>query len=125
MFTYDKLTCDKICDKSSTLYNVSFMSGSAIAPLIGGLLDDKVGFRYTTDIMTVSSCILTLCYIIVIATILVVSKEEKSESPYDDEKEYSKDLQAVLSAITRDSASPPLKPKEEEEEGLLDFEDED
>ena len=124
MFTYDKLTCDKICDKSSTLYNLSYMSGSAIAPLIGGLLDDKVGFRYTTDIMTVSSCILTLCYIIVIATILVVSKEEKSESPYD-EKEYSEDLQAVLSAMSRDSASPPLKPKEEEEEGLLDFEDED
>ena len=63
------------------------MSGSAIAPLIGGLLDDKVGFRYTTDIMTVSSCILTLCYIIVIATILVVSKEDKSEVPYDDENE--------------------------------------
>jgi hypothetical protein len=30
----------KICDKSSTVYNMSYALGCAVAPLVGGALND-------------------------------------------------------------------------------------
>ena len=79
MNVYDKLTVSRICDKSSALYSISYMSGSAIAPLIGGVLDDHIGFRYTSDIMAIMSGVLSILYLIVIATILASPKEVERE----------------------------------------------
>jgi len=40
-----------ICDKGSVIYNTTYAMGCAVAPIIGGFLDDKYGFRTTADIM--------------------------------------------------------------------------
>lgn len=41
----------QLCDKGSVVYNTTSAGGSAVAPIIGGFLDDKYGFRITSDIM--------------------------------------------------------------------------
>lgn len=53
-----------ICDKASTLYNLAFSLGGAIAPILGGLLNDLIGFRSTSDIMAVCAFITFIGYLI-------------------------------------------------------------
>lgn len=34
----------EICDKASTIYNISYASGCAVAPILGGFISGKYGF---------------------------------------------------------------------------------
>jgi MFS family permease len=40
-----------LADKSAAIQNISFSIGASIAPIIGGLLCDKFGYRHTFDIV--------------------------------------------------------------------------
>jgi MFS family permease len=42
---------DEFNDKASGVYSFSFALGSLLAPVVGGFLDDAVGFRYMCDVM--------------------------------------------------------------------------
>jgi MFS family permease len=54
-----------ICDKASTLYNLAFSLGGAIAPILGGFLNDQIGFRSTSDVMAIAAFATTIFYLIV------------------------------------------------------------
>jgi MFS family permease len=54
-----------ICDKASTMYNMAFSLGGAIAPILGGVLDDAIGFRSTSDVMAVSALITAIFYFVI------------------------------------------------------------
>ena len=73
----EKATLAKICDKGSTLYNVSYALGCAVAPIIGGALDDALGFRTTSDIMAFLACGLAVFYYF--AGILCIKKTKIDE----------------------------------------------
>jgi MFS family permease len=48
---------EQVSDLASGVFNTSYAIGCLIAPIMGGLLNDLVGFRYTCDIMAFSSLI--------------------------------------------------------------------
>ena len=57
-----------ISDKASALYNMTFAIGSIIAPMLGGGLEDLVGYIATTEILAVFEsvyCILFLMFVTV------------------------------------------------------------
>lgn len=49
-------------DTASGLYNVAYSSGTIIATILGGALNDAVGFRYTCDIMALMSACFTVIF---------------------------------------------------------------
>lgn len=61
----DKATIAAICDRGSTLYNMAYAMGCAVAPIIGGALNDATNFRRTSDIMAFAACGLLVFYAIV------------------------------------------------------------
>ena len=55
----------KLNDKASGVFNLSFGIGCFIAPILGGDLDDVVGFNYTCDIMACASLGFAVVYFFV------------------------------------------------------------
>ena len=52
-------------DKASAVFNSGYALGCVSGPLIGGILNDVVGFRYTCDIMAFCSCIAAVLYFLI------------------------------------------------------------
>ena len=51
-------------DTASGIYNVSYALGTIIAPILGGLLRDGVGFAWTCDIMAVMSACFSVTFFV-------------------------------------------------------------
>lgn len=51
-------------DKAAGLFNTAYAIGCIIAPILGGYLNEKVGFESTCDIMACSSLIFGFGYLI-------------------------------------------------------------
>lgn len=67
-------TLSKICDKGAVLYSVSSCIGCVVAPILGGYVYDKIGFRSTADCVVCFALLLALIYFIV--GILLYKKED-------------------------------------------------
>lgn len=53
---------DSLKDKASGIFNGFVALGAIIAPILGGVLSDSVGYRTTNDIMAVTSSAYTLAF---------------------------------------------------------------
>lgn len=49
-------------DKSSALFNAAYATGCIIGPILGGCLDDNIGFRNTCDVMAGASGAFAVIY---------------------------------------------------------------
>jgi len=58
-------TLSKICDKGAVLYSVSYCFAGVIAPILGGFVYDKVGYRSTSDLVVCFALLLFVVYFIV------------------------------------------------------------
>eukprot|EP00347_Sterkiella_histriomuscorum_P004444 403360434 len=56
---------DELNDKASSLFNISYAIGCLIAPILGGVLNDSIRFRYTCDVMAVSAGIFSVLYFLI------------------------------------------------------------
>jgi MFS family permease len=65
----------KICDKGAVLYSVSSCIGCVIAPILGGYVYDKIGYRNTSDCIVCFALLLAIIYFIV--GILFYKKEDE------------------------------------------------
>ena len=61
----DKELINKICDKASTFYNLTYALGCALAPIIGGAICDQWGFRRTSEFMAMICLFLFIFYLVV------------------------------------------------------------
>jgi MFS family permease len=55
---------DMLNDKAAGIYSAFFSLGAIIAPIIGGILDDHVGYRSTNDIMAIISLVFFFIYLV-------------------------------------------------------------
>lgn len=53
---------DSLKDKAAGIFNGFVALGAIIAPVLGGALSDKVGYRQTNDIMAVTSSVYTFAF---------------------------------------------------------------
>ena len=57
-----KLDDPTLNDKASGIYNSFYFLGSIIAPILGGMLNDHIGFRSTNDVMMAIGLTFTVIY---------------------------------------------------------------
>lgn len=66
-------------DKASAVYNTSQAVGSIIGPILGGFLQELVGFRSTCDIMALGAAAFTVVYFAFnVVPYMLKSKQEKT-----------------------------------------------
>jgi MFS family permease len=65
----------RLNDKASGIFNTSYATGCIVAPILGGVLNDSVGFRKTCDILGFGS--LSFAAIYFLANILPGFFEKK------------------------------------------------
>ena len=50
-------------DKASGIYNAFYFLGAILAPILGGLMNDQVGYRETNDIMLLVAVLFSVAYL--------------------------------------------------------------
>ena len=70
-----------VCDKASTLFNIAYVYGCGLAPMIGGLLADYRNFTFASDVMGFTGLTLLAAYTI-IAIMLHEERGLKKEKPH-------------------------------------------
>ena len=60
----DKDTVSRISDKSSAIANISMVIGNIFGPIVGGTLNDKLGYRSTTTVVAIVELCLFLFYLV-------------------------------------------------------------
>ncbi|CDW88996.1 permeases of the major facilitator superfamily [Stylonychia lemnae] len=74
---------DQLNDKASSLFNMAYAVGCLIAPILGGLFNDLVGFRSTCDIMAIAATALAILYFLFNALPFWIYQRQKKQ---EDEK---------------------------------------
>lgn len=62
---------------ASGLYGTFFSTGQILAPIVGGALFDAVGFRQTTDFMTIACLVYSLLFFIFNVGFRIFAQEKK------------------------------------------------
>jgi len=52
-------------DKASGIFNGFVAFGAIISPIIGGLMSDNIGYRYSNDVIGISSLTYTIAFLVV------------------------------------------------------------
>ena len=52
-------------DMASGIFNGFFAFGAIIAPILGGVLKDALGYRYANDTIAIISCVFTVIFVLV------------------------------------------------------------
>jgi MFS family permease len=63
-------------DKASGIFNTAYAIGCTIGPVLGGILNDSVGFRYTCDTMSMSSLTFAVLYFLFVVLPALLTKEK-------------------------------------------------
>jgi MFS family permease len=73
----DEVSIGKISDLASGLFGCFNAFGNFCAPIIGGFISEKVGFRSTCDIIALSSIIYGLIYLGVNTVPYIIERRKK------------------------------------------------
>ena len=66
-------------DKASGIFNGFVAFGAIISPIIGGLMSDNIGYRYSNDVIAISSSAYTVAFL----TVYLLTAKQKSASGID------------------------------------------
>lgn len=86
-------------DKASGVFNTAYAIGCTIGPVLGGLLNDNVGFRYTCDIMACSSLTFAVIYFLFNVLPSILSKSDGKPHVLlveEDQLTFNKDNESVI-----------------------------
>lgn len=88
---------DELNDKGASVFNFAYALGCLIAPILGGLFNDLIDFRYTCDLMAVCAGTFALLYFLVNLLPFLIAKNKKSASNYRVERAHSRNNSSVNS----------------------------
>ena len=74
-------------DKASAVFNAAYATGCIVGPIVGGYLNDAVGFRNTCDIMAIASCSFATIFFFVNILPGLCSKSKKQKQVQEQEHE--------------------------------------
>lgn len=87
---------DSLNDKAAGIFNCFYSLGAIIAPILGGLLNDTIGYRSTNDVMAGFVMVFLVFYVLLNTKrkeYRILNKDEKKKSIHIDHEQKPHDNQ--------------------------------